>query len=99
MVCRDYSPVTASEYFGKARFIPVGNNDTLYLYETELSENSKEPYLLFLHGGGYSGLTWAPLIKQLSPMFAAEFGAVDIRGHGRASCENETDLSTDRVTE
>lgn len=98
---RDYTPVPASDYFGKARFISIDDNDKLYLYETEVSgsEHSTTPYLLFLHGGGYSGLTWAPLIRQLSPMFTAEFGAVDIRGHGRASCGDEVDLSTERVTE
>lgn len=62
-------------------------------------ESSTVPYLLFLHGGGYSGLTWAPLISQLSPMFTAEFGAVDIRGHGRSACEDEVNLSTEKVTE
>ncbi|ODM95032.1 Protein phosphatase methylesterase 1 [Orchesella cincta] len=98
---KDYSAVSASDYFGKARFIPVDGIDRLYLYETEISgeEATNIPYLLFLHGGGYSGLTWAPVISQLSPMFTAEFGAVDLRGHGRSACENEMDLSTERVTE
>lgn len=101
MFCRDFTPVPATDYFGKARFIGVNETDRLYLYETDApgEEHSTAPYLLFLHGGGYSGLTWAPLIQQLSPMFTAQFGAVDIRGHGRSTCENEADLSTENVTE
>ena len=62
-------------------------------------KNEGLPFILFLHGGGYSGLTWAPLVDELSRLIVAEYGALDLRGHGESDCQDERDLSLQTLTQ
>ncbi|OXA44109.1 protein phosphatase methylesterase 1 [Folsomia candida] len=57
-----------------------------------------DPFILFLHGGGYSGLTWGPMIDELSRLIVAQYGALDLRGHGESRCWDEDNLSLETLT-
>ena len=54
---------------------------------------------MFLHGGGYSGLTWAPLSDELTRLVECHTLALDLRGHGCSKTEDEYDLSAEKMAE
>ncbi|WAR00832.1 PPME1-like protein [Mya arenaria] len=69
---RDYSPVYWDNYFEHKHDVPVGEN-TFRVYEC----GSEGPVLLFLHGGGYSALSWAVLCGAVSHLVKCrDVGAV-----------------------
>jgi pimeloyl-ACP methyl ester carboxylesterase len=86
-------------------FVPIRGGDRLGMwrsqsamdYGQEVDETT--PFLLMMHGGGYSGLTWAPLVDELSRLIVAEYGALDLRGHGESECKEEMELSLETLTE
>jgi len=53
---RDYDPVQWNPYFDHSKDVPIGQN-TFHVY----IKGTEGPLLVLLHGGGYSGLTWAEL--------------------------------------
>lgn len=57
---RDYDPVRWTPYFDHSKDVPVGQN-TFHVY----IKGTEGPLLVLLHGGGYSGLTWAELTVSI----------------------------------
>ena len=55
------------------------------------------PLVVFLHGGGYSGLTWAPLNEALTRLVKCQTLAIDLRGHGCSISDDEADLSAETM--
>ena len=53
--------------------------------------------VVFLHGGGYSGLTWAPLSQAITRLVKCQTLAIDLRGHGCSHTEDELDLSAETM--
>lgn len=51
---KDYDPVDWTPYFDDSKDIIVGEN-TFHIY----CKGQEGPTIVLLHGGGYSGLTWA----------------------------------------
>jgi protein phosphatase methylesterase 1 len=58
-----------------------------------LGGSEEGPIVVFLHGGGYSGLTWAPLNQELTRLVQCQTLAIDLRGHGCTYTEDDYDLS------
>ncbi|XP_060576401.1 protein phosphatase methylesterase 1-like [Ruditapes philippinarum] len=87
---RDYTPVYWDNYFEKELNVQVGEN-VFRVYEC----GTEGPVLLFLHGGGFSALSWAALCGSLSKLIACRCTAVDLRGHGDSVTTDETTLSAD----
>jgi protein phosphatase methylesterase 1 len=56
---------------------------------------STGPVVLCLHGGGYTGLTWAIMASQLKD--TCQIVAPDLRGHGLTVSENDLDLSAETL--
>ncbi|KAL3314778.1 Protein phosphatase methylesterase 1 [Cichlidogyrus casuarinus] len=54
--------------------------------------------LLFLHGGGFSGLSWAHLTKLITEEINCQCIAIDIRGHGDTLCDDERDFSMETLS-
>ncbi|KIH51991.1 hypothetical protein ANCDUO_17915, partial [Ancylostoma duodenale] len=54
------------------------------------------PVFYFLHGGGYSGLTWSCLATELSSRIECRLLVPALRGHGQTQTQDENDLSTER---
>lgn len=55
---RDFKPSLWSEFFAEKDDVAVDEKRTFRIYRTKQPEKPG-PVLLLLHGGGYSGLTWA----------------------------------------
>ncbi|PQQ10775.1 hypothetical protein Pyn_26499 [Prunus yedoensis var. nudiflora] len=53
------------------------------------------PVVFCLHGGGYSGLSFALSASKIKEK--ARVVAMDLRGHGKSTTENENDLSVETM--
>uniref|UniRef100_A0A1B6D430 Protein phosphatase methylesterase 1 n=1 Tax=Clastoptera arizonana TaxID=38151 RepID=A0A1B6D430_9HEMI len=89
----DYTPVEWNKYFDKFQNLKV-NGDTFRVY----SAGEEGPVVFLLHGGGFSGLTWSLLAKKLIEMVVVRVVAMDIRGHGDTSTNDDSDLSIERLS-
>ncbi|RLU25814.1 hypothetical protein DMN91_001974 [Ooceraea biroi] len=89
---RDYDPVQWNPYFDHSKDVLVGQN-TFHVY----IKGSEGPLLVLLHGGGYSGLTWAELTKSIMTMVLCRVMAIDLRGHGDTHTTDDEDLSADTL--
>jgi len=87
---RDYSPVSWDQYFDKLHDVKV-DQDIFRVYEC----GSSGPVCFFLHGGGFSGLSWAILSKTLCNLVNCRCVALDSRGHGGTQTGNDQLLSAD----
>jgi len=54
--------------------------------------------LLLLHGGGHSALTWSVFTKSVTGICHCQVLAIDLRGHGDTTTENDSDLSVDTLS-
>lgn len=78
---------------------PLGSkldSSTLELSTAEWDEYSKIPTVVALHGGGYSGLTWAQFTKHIEQQCRCRVLAMDLRAHGatKTSNDDQTDIVT-----
>ena len=53
--------------------------------------------LCFLHGAGYSGLTWSLLARELAQLVDCRLLALDLRGHGETETVEELELAGERM--
>lgn len=56
------------------------------------------PLILFLHGGGFSALSWAQLTKCVTERVRCQCLAFDLRGHGDTRTPDDTDLSAETLS-
>ncbi|KAI6201341.1 Protein phosphatase methylesterase 1 [Aphelenchoides besseyi] len=85
----DFSPLLWNEFFDEKRVIEI-NDDQFTVYV----KGNSGPVFLLLHGGGYSGLTWACLTEELSKKIECMIVAPDLRGHGETTTSDDENLST-----
>ncbi|KIH46211.1 hypothetical protein ANCDUO_23738 [Ancylostoma duodenale] len=72
---RDVTPLPWKEFFDENRVLDIdGDKFNVYL------KGNTGPVFYFLHGGGYSGLTWSCL--AVSALFYRNFGALLITSTG-----------------
>ncbi|TMW44271.1 hypothetical protein DOY81_010651 [Sarcophaga bullata] len=93
---RDFKPSMWSEFFAEKDDIVVDDKRTFRVYRTKQPEKPG-PVLLLLHGGGYSGLTWAHFCMEITNMIHCQCLSIDFRGHGDTQTDNEDDLSADTL--
>ncbi|XP_054717234.1 protein phosphatase methylesterase 1-like [Uloborus diversus] len=91
---RDYTPVSWDKYFDTYRDVKISDGSTFRVY----LKGSSGPLLLLLHGGGYSGLTWALLSTSIHQLVECQIAALDLRGHGETHSSNDEDLSAIRLS-
>lgn len=72
------------------------NSDTFVVYK---AGQGPGPLVVFLHGGGFSGLTWAVLTSELITKVEAKVAAIDLRGHGDTTTSDDLNLSIDKLSE
>lgn len=90
---KDFSPLTWEKYFSEYRTIELNSNKfRVYVSGTE------GPVLVLLHGGGYSGLTWALFTDEIMKKIQCKVLAIDLRGHGETETKDDDDLSIDTMT-
>nr|GMD66597.1 protein phosphatase methylesterase 1 [Ipomoea batatas] len=87
-----YGPLDWSDYFDKEDDVQISDsNDVFHVYLA----GTEGPVVLCLHGGGYSGLSFALAASKMKEK--ARIVAMDLRGHGKSSTENEVDLSIETL--
>lgn len=69
-------------------------DSTFRVYEC----GTEGPVIFFLHGGGFSALSWALLSSVLSNHVQCRCAAVDLRGHGDTVTVDDTDLSAETLS-
>ena len=75
---RDYSPLPWENYFDRKRDVSLSNGNTFRVYV----KGDSGPVFFFLHGGGFSGLSWSLLASVLVKKIICQCYSLDIRGHG-----------------
>nr|CAB3265083.1 protein phosphatase methylesterase 1-like [Phallusia mammillata] len=85
---KDFSVKSWNGYFDTEETIEVGSN-LFHLYRN----GNNGTLIVFLHGGGFSGLSWALLTKYLVSSVKCQCIAIDLRGHGNTHTTNDDDLS------
>ncbi|CAG7724794.1 unnamed protein product [Allacma fusca] len=92
----DFNPVHWSVYFEKKDIVQAnGNKFCVYSVLPETLQGM--PVVTLLHGGGFSGLSWAVMGKILSTYINAQVIAIDLRGHGETATSNDDDLSAETM--
>ncbi|XP_063636235.1 protein phosphatase methylesterase 1 [Cydia splendana] len=93
---KDYSPVPWQQYFEK--YVDVETESGRFrVYLSPEPDHSSRPRLVTLHGGGYSGLSWALFTEEITNMIHCQVISMDIRGHGETQADNPDDLSADTL--
>eukprot|EP00850_Spirogloea_muscicola_P004805 SM000021S06438 [mRNA] locus=s21:222641:231157:- [translate_table: standard] len=84
-----YAPLPWTPYFDAATDVAIpGTGDVFHVY----TAGSEGPVVLCLHGGGYSGLSFALAAKHLREQVRVV--APDLRGHGSSCTADDRDLSS-----
>ncbi|XP_016202216.1 protein phosphatase methylesterase 1 [Arachis ipaensis] len=87
-----YLPVDWSIYFDKEQDVAIPNsNDVFHVYMS----GTEGPVVFCLHGGGYSGLSFALSASKIKEK--ARVVAMDFRGHGKSVSDNDLDLSVETM--
>ncbi|KAJ7949783.1 Protein phosphatase methylesterase 1 [Quillaja saponaria] len=87
-----YSPLDWMGYFDKEDDICIlDSNDVFHVYMA----GTEGPVVFCLHGGGYSGLSFALAANKIKEK--ARVVALDLRGHGKSCTENDLDLSIETM--
>jgi len=92
---RDYSPVGWDKYYEVKDDIAISEGNVFRVYRT----GTNGPLLVLLHGGGYSGLTWALMAMNISRLVECQVLAIDLRGHGSTKTNDEEDLSATTMSD
>ncbi|KAG2566431.1 hypothetical protein PVAP13_7NG192500 [Panicum virgatum] len=88
-----YAPLDWSAYFDEERRVVIPGTDDIFNVYTAGSEG---PVVFCLHGGGYSGLSFALAARQMKDK--ARVVSMDLRGHGKSTTSNDSDLSIETLT-
>jgi len=87
-------PLKWSGYWDSCRDIEVDERECVFrVYEAGVHD---APHVFFIHGGGYTALTWSLVASKLKQRF--RLTAVDLRGHGATSSNDDSDLSAETLT-
>ncbi|KAL5559861.1 hypothetical protein UlMin_036072 [Ulmus minor] len=87
-----YSPINWEGYFDQEDDISIpDSNDVFHVYMA----GKEGPVVFCLHGGGNSGLSFALSAAKIKEK--ARVVAMDLRGHGKSTSENDLDLSVETM--
>ncbi|XP_057450129.1 uncharacterized protein LOC130741296 [Lotus japonicus] len=87
-----YAPLDWSTYFDKEDDVAIPQtNDVFHVYMA----GTEGPVVFCLHGGGYSGLSFAVSASRIKEK--ARVVAMDLRGHGKSLTDNDFDLSIETM--
>ena len=86
------------DYFDEKRRISCHSRRAVF---NVYSYGTKGPVIFCIHGGGYSGLTWAPLVQELQQKIGSDFRvlAPDLRCHGDTETSDDNNLSIETLVD
>jgi protein phosphatase methylesterase 1 len=76
---RDFSVIPWTNYYDRAENVITEDGNKFRVYV----KGNSGPAFFFLHGGGFSGLSWALLSTRLVEQVKCQCYALDLRGHGK----------------
>uniref|UniRef100_A0A0E0H1A6 Protein phosphatase methylesterase 1 n=1 Tax=Oryza nivara TaxID=4536 RepID=A0A0E0H1A6_ORYNI len=88
-----YAPLDWSAYFDEERRVAIP--DTEDVFNVYMAE-SEGPVVFCLHGGGYSGLSFALAASRMKEK--ARVVSMDLRGHGKSTTSDDSDLSIETLS-
>ncbi|CAO1406205.1 unnamed protein product [Diamesa tonsa] len=91
---KDYSPLEWNSFFHDYVDCEV-DDGTFRIYRTKQPEVLNFPVIVLLHGGGYSGLSWAAFSTEITQLIHCQCLAIDFRGHGDTKTTDEENLSAE----
>ncbi|KAK9757275.1 hypothetical protein RND81_01G153300 [Saponaria officinalis] len=87
-----YSPLDWLSYFDQEEDVCIPDTENVFhVYKA----GTEGPVIFCLHGGGYSGLSFALSASKIKEK--ARVVAMDLRGHGKSVTENDLDLSIETL--
>lgn len=90
--CAPYAP---ARKFGSV----VENVDSIEMTESEFNGYSQYPTLVMLHGGGYSGLTWAQFTRHIEKECSCRLVAIDLRSHGDTKTDDDDKMDCETLVD
>ncbi|CAF4920291.1 unnamed protein product [Pieris macdunnoughi] len=93
---RNYAPVSWNQYFQKSVDLET-ESGSFRVYLSPEPDHPQRPRIITLHGGGYSGLSWALFTEEITNMIHCQVVSLDIRGHGETQAKNPNDLSIETL--
>ncbi|KRY87868.1 Protein phosphatase methylesterase 1 [Trichinella pseudospiralis] len=84
-----FQPLEWNTYFDKKETVKISDKNLFNVY----IKGKDGPLLVFLHGGGCSALSWACLAKYLSSLITCTVFAIDLRGHGETTTDDQYNLA------
>jgi protein phosphatase methylesterase 1 len=90
---KDYSPLSWEIYYDRMQDVVVSKENRFRVY----LKGDSGPVFFFLHGGGFSGLSWSVLSSILVSKIKCQCVSLDIRGHGDTHTADDNDLSIDTM--
>ncbi|KAK4391319.1 protein phosphatase methylesterase 1 [Sesamum angolense] len=87
-----YAPLDWSDYFDQEDDVCIPDSENVFhIYKA----GTEGPVVFCLHGGGYSGLSFALSASKIKEK--ARVVALDLRGHGKSSTDNDVNLSIETL--
>ncbi|KAL3267881.1 hypothetical protein HHI36_007021 [Cryptolaemus montrouzieri] len=90
----DFTPLKPTEYFDTEEKVQTVNGN-FHIYR----KGNSGPVLCCLHGGGYSGLTWALFAVEICNNIDCQVIAIDLRGHGETSTNDDANLALSTLSQ
>jgi protein phosphatase methylesterase 1 len=91
---KDFSPLSWNQYFSESKDIRINEESSFRVY----LKGEVGPVLLLLHGGGFSALTWSCYTASISYMVQCRCAALDLRGHGDTTTDDDANLSAETLS-
>lgn len=89
------SPYAPERNFGDKS--KPGDNEGMT--ETDFNGYSQYPTLVMLHGGGYSGLTWAQFTSHIEKECLCRLIAIDLRSHGDTKTDDDDKMDCETLVD
>ncbi|KAN0055322.1 hypothetical protein ACTA71_008433 [Dictyostelium dimigraforme] len=100
---KDYYSVEWNKYFDQSRDIKLpGTENTFRIYESNINVVNDGYLFVFLHGGGYTSLSWSLVVDRIKKQNLdknVRMMCYDCRGHGETKTSDDSNLSIETMVD